>query len=231
MPVALAIETSGRAGSLALIEDRQIVGEDSFPHGLRHAAEMIPRIDSLLQQRNLEPRQIETLFVSVGPGSFTGLRIGITLAKTFSLATGAKLVAVPSLAVLAENGPAEARHLLVALDARRGKIFSARFEKVENLWIERDPGHLGEISEALRHAPRPLYLLGEGISFHRAAIPPTEPHLLITPESLWSPHVGAVARIGLIMADAGHFTPADQLLPIYMRPPEAAEKWALRENG
>jgi tRNA threonylcarbamoyladenosine biosynthesis protein TsaB len=231
MPLALAIETSGRVGSLALIEDRQIIGEDSFPHGLRHAADMIPRIDSLLRQRKFQPRQIETLFVSVGPGSFTGLRIGITLAKTFALATGAKLVAVPSLAVLAENAPAEARHLLVVLDARRGKIFSARFEKVQNLWIERDPGDLGEIGEALRRAPRPLFLLGDGISFHRAAIPPTEPDLFITPESLWTPHVAAVAQIGLKLADAGRFTPPDQLLPIYMRPPEAAEKWALRENG
>ncbi|HXE54444.1 MAG TPA: tRNA (adenosine(37)-N6)-threonylcarbamoyltransferase complex dimerization subunit type 1 TsaB, partial [Tepidisphaeraceae bacterium] len=105
MPRGLAIETSGRISSVAIVEDGRVLGEDQFPHGLQHAAEIIPRIDRLCRSHDWAPADLRELYVSAGPGSFTGLRIGITLAKTLALATGAKIVAVPSVRVLARNAP------------------------------------------------------------------------------------------------------------------------------
>src|SRR4051794_28046931 len=127
MPRALAIETSGRIGSIALAEDSSILAEEQFAHGLKHAAEILPMIDRLCRAQGWRPRDLDHLYVSAGPGSFTGLRIGITLAKTLALATGVKLVAVPSVRVLAENAPAQASHLILVLDAKREQIFTARF--------------------------------------------------------------------------------------------------------
>src|SRR5689334_17642556 len=88
MPRALAVETSGRIGSVALADDGRVIAEESFPHGLQHAAHILPVIDSLCAARGWTPRSIEHLYVSSGPGSFTGLRIGITLCKTIAFATG-----------------------------------------------------------------------------------------------------------------------------------------------
>src|SRR5688572_24400197 len=129
MPRALAIETSGRVGSIAVVDDGRVVREEQFPHGLQHAAQIIPIIDQLTKAQGWSPRDVDELYVSVGPGSFTGLRIGVTLAKTMALATGVKLVAVPTVRVLVENAPAEARHVIIVLDAKREQIFTARFER------------------------------------------------------------------------------------------------------
>src|SRR5689334_12051893 len=103
MPRALALETSGRTGSVALVEVGNVVAEDQFPHGLRHAAGLVPMIDRLCRERGWAPGDVDEVYVSAGPGSFTGLRVGITVAKTLALATGARVVAVPTADVLARN--------------------------------------------------------------------------------------------------------------------------------
>src|SRR5688500_5180312 len=129
MARGVAIETSGRVGSVAVVRDGTTVAEEQFPHGLQHAAQIVPIIDRLTRAQGWSPRDVEELYVSIGPGSFTGLRISVTLAKTMALATGVKLVAVPTVRVLAENAPPEARHLVIVLDAKRDQIFTARFER------------------------------------------------------------------------------------------------------
>src|SRR5687767_2083935 len=115
MARALAIETSGRTGSIALAHDGQILEEQTFPHGLQHAAEILPALDRLTAAQHWKPTDLQELYVSAGPGSFTGLRIGITLAKTLAFATGVKLVAVPTVNVLAQNAPPESRNLIIVL--------------------------------------------------------------------------------------------------------------------
>jgi tRNA threonylcarbamoyladenosine biosynthesis protein TsaB len=219
---ALAIETSGSAGSLAIVEPGQILAQETFPHGLKHAAQMLPRLDALLRLRGWKPDHIEEIYVSVGPGSFTGLRIGITLAKTIALAVGAKLVAVPSPRVLAENAPPEALHLLIVLDARRGSVFTARYQRIDHAWTELEPAHLDRLTEALARAPRPVHLLGEGLSVHT---PPIDPGIVVTERALWMPAAATVARLGAAMARAGDFTAPDALVPLYLRQSEAEEKW------
>jgi tRNA threonylcarbamoyladenosine biosynthesis protein TsaB len=225
---ALAIETSGRSGALALIEDDRIVAEETFPQGLKHAAEMLPRLDAMLRGRAWLPRELGQLYVSVGPGSFTGLRIGITLAKTLAMVSGAKVAAVPSMRVLAENAPVDAIHLLVLLDARRGSVFAARYEKVAGGWAEREPAHLDQLSLALSRAPTPIYMLGEGLRIHQL---PVDPTIIATAPQLWEPQVSHVARLGMAMARAGEFVGEDLLAPLYLRASEAEEKWAERKSG
>src|SRR4051812_11603337 len=129
MPRVLAIETSSRTGSIAVAHDGQLLAERQFEHGLQHAAQIIPIIDALCREQNWTASDVDHLYVSAGPGSFTGLRIGITLAKTMALATGVKLVAVPTVRVLVENAPADAKHVILVLDAKRDQIFTARFER------------------------------------------------------------------------------------------------------
>jgi tRNA threonylcarbamoyladenosine biosynthesis protein TsaB len=226
MARALAIETSARTGSLASVEDGRVLAEDQFPHGLKHAAEIIPRLDALCRGQGWSPGDVRELYVSVGPGSFTGLRIGITLAKTLAFATGARLVAVPTVRVLARNAPPEARHLALVLDAKRDQIYTARFDRMSfnAPWTEAEPAHLDSLVSVLARSPRPIHLLGEGIPYHQKFIPRSDPAVIVTPESLWCPRAAAVAEEGMRMAKAGEFTDPQQLLPIYIRRPEAEEK-------
>ncbi|MBA2706997.1 MAG: tRNA (adenosine(37)-N6)-threonylcarbamoyltransferase complex dimerization subunit type 1 TsaB, partial [Gemmatimonadaceae bacterium] len=124
MTRALAVETSARIGSVAVVMDGNVLAEEQFSHGLQHAAQLLPIIDRLICAQGWNPADVQELYFSAGPGSFTGLRIGITLAKTMALATGVKLIAVPTARVLAENGPAGASDLILVLDAKREQIFT-----------------------------------------------------------------------------------------------------------
>ncbi len=228
MPKALAIETSARAGSIAIVAGGRVLAERAFESGLQHAAQIIPIIDELCRAQGWGPRDVEELYVSAGPGSFTGLRIGITLAKTMALATGVKLVAVPTVRVLVENAPAEARHVVLVLDAKRDQIFTARFERDSSSndgWIEREPAKLDSLTAMLERSPRPVHLLGEGIPYHEKFIPKDRSDVIVTPAELWRPRANVVARIGNAMARRGEFADLDKLTPIYIRRPEAEEKW------
>jgi tRNA threonylcarbamoyladenosine biosynthesis protein TsaB len=230
MPRALAIETSGRIGSIAIVHDDRILAEEQFAHGLQHAAHIIPMIDRLCRQQHWTPRDIDHLYVSHGPGSFTGLRIGITLAKTMALATGVKIVPVPTVKVLAENAPGDAKNLIIVLDAKRDQIFTASFERAAGSgqqarqWTESEPAHLDSLPAILTRSPRPVHLLGEGIPYHRKFVPENDPSIIITPEESWRARASAVAKLGSRLAQENHFADPLTLIPIYIRRPEAEEK-------
>ena len=230
MSRGVAIETSGRVGSIAIVRDGAVVTEEQFPHGLQHAAQIVPIIDRLTRARGWSPRDVEELYISIGPGSFTGLRISVTLAKTMALATGVKLVAVPTGRVLAENAPPDARHLVILLDAKRDQIFTARFERGDDdgAWLEREPAHLDALPAVLARAPRPVHLLGEGIPYHEKFLPKDDPAVTVTAPDCWRARASVVAKIGAEMSTRNEFTDPFVLAPIYIRRPEAEEKFESR---
>jgi tRNA threonylcarbamoyladenosine biosynthesis protein TsaB len=128
--------------------------------------------------------------------------------------------------VLVENAPAEARHVIIVLDAKREQIFTARFERVDDQqWLEREPAHVDSLSAILQRARRPVYLLGEGVPFHSKYLPTTDPQVIVTPADRWGARASVVGRLGHAMARLGEFTDPDRLVPIYIRRPEAEEKW------
>ena len=222
---AIAIETSGLLGSIATVENGQVLTEEEFPHDFKHAAGVIAAIDRLTQSHAWTPRDLNEVYVSAGPGSFTGLRVGITVAKTLAFSLGAKLVAVPSAEVLAHNAYEGWQNAIIVLDAKRGQIFTARFTNENGQPIESEPAHLDTLTAMLARAPRPVHLIGDGLPYHRDQIPTDNPSIIITEESTWRPRATIVAQIGWQMARAGQFTDADKLTPLYIRRPEAEEKW------
>jgi tRNA threonylcarbamoyladenosine biosynthesis protein TsaB len=102
-PLVLAIETSSRIGSVAIAIGKKILTETTFSAPLRHSAEIFPAISDILERFNRKSNEIEQIYISTGPGSFTGLRIAVTLAKTMHLANAAKIIAVDTLDVIAAN--------------------------------------------------------------------------------------------------------------------------------
>ena len=102
-PLILAIETSGRLGSVALAQGDKLLAESHFSGPMRHSAEIFPAITELLSKFSKKPDQIEQVYISAGPGSFTGLRIAVTFAKTLALANNSKIVAVDTLDCITAN--------------------------------------------------------------------------------------------------------------------------------
>jgi|SRR5437867_920456 len=229
MPRALALETSGRTGSVAIVDDGVVLGEEQFPHGLQHAAGLVPIIDRLCRGRGWFPKDLKEIYVSAGPGSFTGLRVGITVAKTLAFATGARIVAVPTAEVLARNAPPGWQNLVIVLDAKRDQVFTATFANSgAGIPVPREPAHLDTLAGVLSRAPRPVHLLGEGIPYHQKFIPTGDPSIIVTASETWHPRAAAVAEVGYGMARRGEFADADRLTPIYVRRPEAEEKFEAR---
>jgi tRNA threonylcarbamoyladenosine biosynthesis protein TsaB len=223
--IAIALETTSRTGSVALLRDGVVVEQREYPHGLQHAGALVPLLESLLNAHSVSPASVGEVYLSVGPGSFTGIRVGVTFAKAFALATDAKVVAVPTCHVLVDNAPGEARNVIIVLDAKRGQIFTARFsrEATDDSWTLAEPARLDTLTAMLERAPRPVHLLGEGIPYQRASIP-VDPQIIVCDESTWTPHASTVARIGQVMARAGQFADVMTLEPVYLRMAEAEEK-------
>ncbi len=156
MMYLVAIETSSARGSLALFGGGSLVEESRFPKGLVHGREISVHLDGLMDRHRLKPEDLGALAVSAGPGSYTGIRVGVTAAKTLGFALGIPVLAVSSLEVLAQNGiPDFPRSgpppispiasgesgpaLLVAVDGKQGSLYWAAFRPVKS-GLERASG-------------------------------------------------------------------------------------------
>jgi tRNA threonylcarbamoyladenosine biosynthesis protein TsaB len=246
----VAIETSSRIGSVAVALGPQLLTRRRFSHSLRHAVELMPAIRDLTRDQSWKPADIEHVYVSAGPGSFTGVRIAITVARALHQAIGCRLIAVPTVDVLALNAPAQTENLVVLLDAKRGQIYSARYRRIlpgEDFsptaahppvriggWVRTAGPLLTDPEQFIRETPRPLAMIGEGMDYHRAAIRNAAGDSTAVAEleqSLWPPRVENVHALGWTLAQAGKFISREDLLPIYLRKPEAEEVWEKKRGG
>ena len=133
----LAYDTSGELLTAALAENGHILCEMENTSKDRHSSVLVPLLEKILKKRGWKPSQLDVLAVGVGPGSFTGLRVGVMTAKILGLVWKIKLVGVSSLEALARETKTGDGRIAVALDARRGRIYGAAFEKNNGSWTER----------------------------------------------------------------------------------------------
>jgi tRNA threonylcarbamoyladenosine biosynthesis protein TsaB len=229
---ALALETSGPLGSAALGRGGDILETRLLAEPRTHARDFLPSIDALCRAHSVRPEMVRRVYVSAGPGSFTGLRIGITAARMIALAGGVQVVAVPTLEVIAQNalGAAEPpEQVAVILDAKRGRTYAALFARsVDGYAATGNPAEVDPRDFLSGRGPG-WAVLGEGVACHREAVEASG--LRVLPGSLWPPSASTVYRLGHSRAERGEFDDPHTLVPIYVRPPEAEEKWEQRQRG
>ena len=222
----LALETSERIGSLATlrVSSDQIatVQSESLPSDQRSAQSLLPAIQSLLGKSDWKPNQLDLVCVTTGPGSFTGLRIGVTTAKALAYATGAKLVEVHTLAAIAAGVPEPGDRLWTILDAQRQELFVAKFEpgwqdrsdelpETRILGIER---WLQELVPGDVVCGPPLEKLADRL--------PAGVHVVDAKH--WKPQAEAAGQLGIDSYRSGQLVNAMQLVPRYYRKSAAEEK-------
>jgi len=227
----LAIETSSRWGSAAAGIDGEVAAATELPAERRETDALPARIDEMLKQLGWRATDLRHLYVSIGPGSFTGLRVAVAVGRALALAQPMQIVAVPTTEVLADNARAlddPPADLAVILDAKRGQVFAGTFRRQDRAgaitYDAVEPAHLADPAELLRGAPRPLAVLGEGCRYHRDVLAGADGVSIVDPRH-WRPRAEAVLRLGWRMARQGRFTAARDLVPLYIRRPEAEEKW------
>ena len=227
MSLTLGIETSGLVGLIALRREGQLLAEVELDHARRrHAQTLISEIQQLLRTHDVKPSDVELLAVSRGPGSFTGLRVGVVFGKVFSFATGCRLVAVDTLQAAAAAAPDEVSEVMAIADAQRDEVFVGRYLRAAN----GDWDRVGEvvirsneafIAEAVERANASFAVTGPGLLKVAELLPPSIRKL--APEQ-WHPRASIVAQIGERMAARGEFSDAAEFEPFYLRKSAAEEK-------
>lgn len=219
----LALETSGFGGSIALLDDEHVLGERVLDAQRRHAQTLVPEIQSLLQEHNRKPAECELIAVSSGPGSFTGLRVGITCAKTMSYATGAQLAAVPTFPCLAAGAPADVSRLQVIMNAQRQELFVGRFERNHTTsWCETRPLNIEKVAAWQEQLTADDAVTGPDLEAVAETI--SSRCRVLAPE-FWQPQARWVGRLGLQYQQAGQAVSCWELQPLYVRKSAAEEKW------
>ncbi len=237
--ISLAIETSGRIGSVAIGCGDQLLSESAFSGFMKHSTELFPRIETLLGKINKKPSDVRDLYITAGPGSFTGLRIAVTVAKMLNMAHKTRIIAADSMDVLAENATTynqtggNADCVATVLDAKRNLFFAAVFEKHGTGWkkiLNTELVSADELTNKIIDLKKDnVAFLGEGLVYYADKF--KAPFSSILDQQYWPATASGLFRVGRKLASSGNFTNPATLTPFYVRRPEAVENWEKRQKS
>lgn len=218
----LAIETSSKAASCAYSSGGKLIGEFYLNAGLTHSQTIMPMVYSMLSTLNAELSQVDVFAVSVGPGSFTGLRIGIAAVKGMAMAADKPCAAVSTLHCLVLNMRSFAGYVIPVLDARRDQVYTAVFNGGGELnRISEDEAlSVKELGKRIEELQGPKILLGDGAKLCWDMFAGMD-NLHVAPEQLLYQRASALCEVAIIMAKENRLIRADNLAPDYLRLPQA----------
>lgn len=223
----LALDTTAKTASAALVEVKKDVPELIAEYSMKtsgHSTTLLPMIESILKNTGNTAADIDLYAVSTGPGSFTGIRIGVSAAKGLAFAVDKPAVGVSTLAAMARNVAFTDGLVVCAMDARRSQIYNALFEakggRLARLTEDRAIA-LADLAEEMKDDPRPKTIVGDGARLcfdflQNAGIP-----CRLAPAHLVMQNAMSVALEAEVLAADGTLTSAQELQPVYLRPAQA----------
>ncbi len=220
----LGIETSTRAAGVALISDEKILAEISQESKLYHSENLLPQIEQVLKIANVE--KVDAIAVSLGPGSFTGLRIGLAAAKALSYAWQVKIIGVPTLQALAFHFPCSSAKILTLIDAQKNSAYVQTFQNAVPI-DEVKVKPIAEILNAASELSDEVILCGDVLSKIKVELPA---NVTFAPINLRMPRAVNVAICGKNLLDAGKEGNVMDMEPLYLRRSEAEELWDRRHK-
>ena len=220
----LALETSAKAVSAAVTEDGKVLASGYQDTGLTHSRTLMPIVESILKNTNLSMKDIDAVAVAVGPGSFTGIRIGVAAAKGLAFAVDKPTIGVSTLAAMARNVAFCDGPIICAMDARRQQVYNALFEakdgKLKRLTEDRAIA-LADLLEEIKGDPRPKMVVGDGGRLCCDYLTANGLPCRLAPAQLVMQNAMSVALEAELLAAAGKLVSAQALEPVYLRPPHA----------
>ena len=216
----LAFETSAKAASVALTQEGKLLGESYQNTGLTHSQTLMVMAQDLLRQCGVAISQLDAVAVAKGPGSFTGVRIGVAAAK--GLAWGAELpcVGVSTLSAMAAGLGAWQGYVCPVMDARRSQVYNALFHvdcgKYTRIREDRAIS-LQELGEDVKNLSQPIFLVGDGSVLCYNTLLEAVPALVLPPEHRMHQRAVGVALEAQRMMHEGAIPPAAELVPNYLR--------------
>jgi len=219
----LAIETTERIGSVALLDSTKLLYNKNLDPSKRSAESLAPAIRTALEEVSWHAHDIDLVATTIGPGSFTGLRVGVTTAKTFAYSAGADVLGLDTLEVIAAAVPSDVRRLAVAVDAQRGEVVAERFRRSPSGLMEAtSPAALIDADTWLAGLEDGEQVAGPVLRKLAERLPA---QVVALPAEYWAPTAGAVARLAQRHYAEGRRDNVWKLVPRYFRRSAAEEKW------
>ena len=220
----LALETSAKAVSAAVSENGRILASGYQDTGLTHSRTLMPIVEHILKNTDLKLSDMDAIAVAAGPGSFTGIRIGVSAAKGLAFAADRPAVGVSTLAAMARNVAFCDGLVVCAMDARRQQIYNALFESRDGSLTRLSPDRaiaLAELAEELKSDPRPKTVVGDGALLCHNFLTEAGIPCRLAPPHLRMQNAMSVALEAEAMAAEGRLVSAQALEPVYLRPAQA----------
>ena len=227
----LAFETSAKAASVALFQDGTLLGESYQNTGLTHSQTLMVMAQDLIKQSGFTPSDITHTAVAAGPGSFTGVRIGVAAAKGFAWGKEIPCYGVSTLEAMALGLGVWDGTIVCAMDARRSQVYNGIFRAEKGVLhrVTEDRAiALSDLKTELENIPGPIYLVGDGAALTHKTL--TELPLILPPQ--WRQHQRAVGvgLAALAAIDRGESGDAAALAPNYLRLSQAERERLEKEN-
>ncbi len=218
----LAVDTSTEVCTVGLAENQRLLGEITLGHGQTHARFLMQAIDHLFALTGTTLNDVQAFVAGRGPGSFTGLRIGISTVKGLAMAGAKPLVGVSSLAVLAHQADGDRDLVCPMLDARRKEVYWSLYRREDDQLVPQVPERVGDVLSVIDTLDRPCTFIGNGALLYRTKLeqagrcndhwPPPESHTV---------RAAVLARLGWQRLRRGESVPVESFSPVYLRKSDA----------
>lgn len=230
----LAIDSSSVAGSVAYIKEDKLAGEYYFCDKLTHSQTIMPMLEHMKQLIGLDLKTIDAIAVTSGPGSFTGLRIGVTAAKVLALAMEKPIIGVPTLDCLAHSFYFTERYICPIMDARRNQVYTALYKWTDTT-LERLTDYLAidlnQYLEQLQLDTQKVIFLGDGVTSYKEKIQDLlGDKALFAPTFLNQQRASVLATLAMQYYKEGKTENPDTFVPMYLRKSQAEREREERER-
>ena len=231
----LSVDTSSQVSSVAVLSAECVAAEISIQGALMHSETLMPHIETALRMARVKKEEIEGITVSIGPGSFTGLRIGLAVAKMMAYALHIPLIAVPTLEALAHHYVCEGVRLTAMMDAQKGNVYVQEFTwRADGDALKLCEEHplvilpLAEVIAGLSGTEQPVLLLGDAMQKKTAFALPE--NVRLAPIHARMPRAACVGLAALTRLARGEIDDPVTAVPLYLRRSEAEVLWEKRHG-
>jgi tRNA threonylcarbamoyladenosine biosynthesis protein TsaB len=224
----LLLETSSRRGLVAVAAGTELRGVRRLDEARRNARDLAPAVAELLGEQGWKARQLDGVIVGRGPGSYTGLRVGLMSARALAYATGCALVGIDTFATIARQVPAECSRVDVLTDAQQDRVYVQSFERGDEGWRPAGELAIRPIEEWLKARDSSAWVSGPGLVKWRERLPA---EVICAPQATWEPGVESLLALGLARFAAGERDDPFALEPLYLRSSSAEEQWRGRHGS
>lgn len=231
-PIILAIETSSLVSSVAIMTEKKLLAELNIETNKHHSENLIIHIQDLLKQAEVDKKELSAIAVSTGPGSFTGLRIGLATAKAIAYTLQIPVIGISTLYGLAWNLFSEGALLCPTMDAQKGNVYTGIFEIKNGVIIEHWPEKVESVENVLQEVGKnsKIMVLGEGVPLLFKSLEEQGLYSQIALPHLRMPKASSIGYAAMQRFLNKEFESLMEVVPNYIRKSEAEELWEKRQE-